>query len=105
MLLVLKTLKPVQQSVQLHGVLLGCLEQHLGEVLYCMKCHQQLPLTNEEQVGGVEGGPNTGEWCPCHAHFTERDIEAQTQEAGSHACLLRLRSQDFSRGVCCTAKF
>lgn len=102
MSLVLKTLKPVQLSAPLHGVLLGCFAAAFRRGLIL---HEMPPAANEERVGGVEGGPNNGEWCPCHARFTERDIEAQTQEAGSHACLLRLRSQAFSRGVCCTVKF
>lgn len=46
-----------------------------------------------------------GSGCPCHTHFTEKYTEAQAQEVGSQACLIRLASQDFSKGLCCTAKF
>lgn len=68
MSLVLKMLKPVQLSVQLRGVLLGCFGAAFRRGLILHELPPATSITNEDRVGGVEGGTNGGEWvslsCP-----------------------------------------
>lgn len=53
---------------------------------------------------GAEDGLNSGEWVSL-SHPFYRAVHKGTNTGGSHACLIRLDPQDFSRDVCPAAKF